>query len=562
MVGPAAPINIASSSRHASSSPSIQNHQSSSRERPRRESIANSLVGGMSWGGVSVGSWIRDDIIMTGTSPFTTQSPSYHSSSYLPKLEANFMRDFSCCGMTLPSLHDLLQHYEVCHTNQQVPQSYHSSSEAVQGSHALAMPNEGAAHGTASAATVQQTQEQRQKLQQQPPSSRQTTQSGPNSARSGPQSSVSGIQILRQQQPEQTGAARPTPQATPDMDSVEDMEMDDAIEGASSMPPPPAQHGFQIRHQPQGSQFNLPTTPRAQPLNLNTANIPTALQAHQGLRTSQPTTPTALGHNGRPYQHNPTFSSVNTPTLTAHPLQHQQAHLQTNRTSPDSSAPGTPDELDNDFIGNLAGEMSMPNNSQYLQGGNSGYGYQFGDVPDMLNLCIDDPAKRLSSPGGFGNQQQFGFGGTQFGRNQQMMPGMGGNAGGTMSMDDAKPYKCPVIGCEKAYKNQNGLKYHRGHGHNTQQLQENADGTYSIVNPETSVPYPGTMGMEKEKPYFCEACKKRYKNLNGLKYHKQHSPQCSTDTKPIGAMAGIGIHNTNINVAGAGLPGIGEDSIF
>ena len=34
---------------------------SSNREKSRRESIAGSLVGGMSWGGVSVGSWIRDE---------------------------------------------------------------------------------------------------------------------------------------------------------------------------------------------------------------------------------------------------------------------------------------------------------------------------------------------------------------------------------------------------------------------------------------------------------------------------------------------------------------------
>lgn len=52
----------------------------------------------------------------------------------------------------------------------------------------------------------------------------------------------------------------------------------------------------------------------------------------------------------------------------------------------------------------------------------------------------------------------------------------------------------------------------------TQQLHENGDGTFSIVNPETSTPYPGTMGMEKEKPYKCDVCGKRYKNLNGLKY--------------------------------------------
>jgi hypothetical protein len=61
-------------------------------------------------------------------------------------------------------------------------------------------------------------------------------------------------------------------------------------------------------------------------------------------------------------------------------------------------------------------------------------------------------------------------------------------------------------------------RYHKSHGHQTQQLHENGDGTFSIVNPETSAPYPGTLGMEKEKPYKCEVCGKRYKNLNGLKY--------------------------------------------
>src|ERR1700735_674336 len=64
---------------------------------------------------------------MTGTSPFTFQSPSFHSSSYLPKLEANFMRDFSCCGVMLPTLHDLLQHYEEAHA-QKLPQNGHCAS--------------------------------------------------------------------------------------------------------------------------------------------------------------------------------------------------------------------------------------------------------------------------------------------------------------------------------------------------------------------------------------------------------------------------------------------------
>src|ERR1700733_6403874 len=68
----------------------------------------------------------------------------------------------------------------------------------------------------------------------------------------------------------------------------------------------------------------------------------------------------------------------------------------------------------------------------------------------------------------------------------------------------------------------NFLRYHKTHGHQTQQLHENGDGTFSIVNPETSAPYPGTLGMEKEKPYKCEVCGKRYKNLNGLKYVSDH----------------------------------------
>ena len=56
---------------------------------------------------------------MAGTSPYNFQSPSFHSSSYLPKMEANFMKDYICCGITLDSLHELLQHYEEAHA--QVP---------------------------------------------------------------------------------------------------------------------------------------------------------------------------------------------------------------------------------------------------------------------------------------------------------------------------------------------------------------------------------------------------------------------------------------------------------
>ncbi|ORZ16924.1 hypothetical protein BCR42DRAFT_490875 [Absidia repens] len=65
-----------------------------------------------------------------------------------------------------------------------------------------------------------------------------------------------------------------------------------------------------------------------------------------------------------------------------------------------------------------------------------------------------------------------------------------------------KPYKCLVQGCDKAYKNPNGLKYHKEHGHCS-----------LIEDNETPKPYQCTIGD----------CGKRYKNLNGLKYHIEHS---------------------------------------
>ncbi|KAF9997083.1 hypothetical protein BGZ79_009188 [Entomortierella chlamydospora] len=71
--------------------------------------------------------------------------------------------------------------------------------------------------------------------------------------------------------------------------------------------------------------------------------------------------------------------------------------------------------------------------------------------------------------------------------------------------DETKPYRCTVPGCDKSYKNANGLKYHNQHGHSSHGLGD-AD------SPET-------------RPYVCTflECGKRYKNLNGLKYHIEHT---------------------------------------
>ena len=548
---------------------------------------------------------------MQGTSPFAYQSPSFHSSSYLPKLEAHFMRDFSCCGEILPSLHDLLQHYEESHAQQGPP----TTLQRQQSSQTSAPPDSKAAIAAGTAAGIQQQAQQRH---------RQSDSSIVNQPNATQNTKSLGIPRNTQQHPQfKTGDfSRPLPTAQ-DMDAVDDMEMDDVTSSHDmdlslnnlQQTQYPVQNPPQIT---QRSHFGQPA--RVPPLDMNSLNMPNPLQSHQGLRNSQPSTPTSAVRSGHPFQNNPTVSSVNTPTMSAHPLQQQPY-----RNTPDSSAPGTPRELDTfdtEFVGTV-GNMHLGANQQFMQGSDQSLGgYGYGNGNDMVDLCIDQPAKRLFSPnGGFNpppqQHAQLRLGTGQYGpnselarriREQQMMAGLPDTASG-LDGQEPKPFRCPVIGCEKAYKNQNGLKYHKSvsrsppitpplpfpfappppppspstppsqtthpnhppsahqHGHNNQQLHENADGTFSIVNPETSTPYPGTLGMEKEKPYRCDVCGKRYKNLNGLKYHKNHSPACSPDVKLAGPsaaavpMAGAG-RGWAVGVNVAGLAGLGEEMVL
>ncbi|MCJ1479615.1 Transcriptional regulator of ribosomal biogenesis proteins [Lambiella insularis] len=524
----------------------------SNRGQSRRESLAGSMAAGMSWGGVSVGSWLRDDIMMQGTSPFPYRSPSFHSSSYLPKLEANFMRDFTCCGLTMHSLHALLQHYEESHAPQ-IPLPMQSEFSRQN----IAPPDTRAAIASAAASNVQNQARQQ--------SGGASSSSNPSSNDQPFSSGMGGSRSAQQHPHFKTGEFHRTPlQPVQDMDTVEDMEMDDTDFTSIGH----LQGQYATLESPQmiaRSQFGQPASARVPPLDMNALNFNNPLQGHQGLRQSQPSTPVSGGRPGVMYHNNPTVSSVNTPTLSAHPLQQQQF-----RNTPDSSSPGTPAELDPDFMG-VMDNMSMDNAQMSMHGLPLNYNaYGFGNGNEMLDLCIDEPAKRLFQPnGGLNNQQQAQArlgGNTQYGANselarrireQQCRVGLADTVSG-LNGEEPKPFRCPVIGCEKAYKNQNGLKYHKTHGHNNQQLHENADGTFSIVDPTTLTPYPGTLGMEKEKPFKCEACGKRYKNLNGLKYHKSHSPPCNPELKLAAGMP-INTSGMNANIAGVGLSGMGDE---
>ncbi|CAO3572924.1 unnamed protein product [Mortierella alpina] len=95
---------------------------------------------------------------------------------------------------------------------------------------------------------------------------------------------------------------------------------------------------------------------------------------------------------------------------------------------------------------------------------------------------------------------------------------------------EKKPYRCAVPGCDKAYKNPNGLKYHNLHGHSSSSTSSSSSSSSSSSAAGTSASGDATGGTGdgegvENKPYVCTflECGKRYKNLNGLKYHIEHT---------------------------------------
>ena len=365
------------------------------------------------------------------------------------------MKDFRCCGLTLPSTHELLAHFEENHV-QEMPASLRKQTtqlEPAPGNKRLPAFSDTAEGGHDQARRRQSSSESSN--QTRTPASSQRTES-PTNSQSAPfhnsQSTAGNYQI------EQLPSSQ-------DMDGLQDMEMD-MDDGAMAQPNNFQPLQYEMQDHPrmmQRSQFGQPTSSRVPPLNVSTINMANPLQQHQGLRNSTPTTPVGPGRCAQMYQHNPTVSSVNTPTLSAHP-RHQQQYAPT----PDSSVPGTPGEPSVDFAGGM-----MPfGGPQYMQTHFPTFGdfYTSGNGDEMLDLCIDEPAKRLFHNGNKkytkqSSSSQLGDG--QYSENSELartireQQRLAGVPDPQIDGGVPKPFHCPVIGCEKAYKNQNGLKYHK-----------------------------------------------------------------------------------------------------
>ncbi|GMM38779.1 zinc-coordinating transcription factor [Saccharomycopsis crataegensis] len=424
--------------------------------RLRRESIAHTQgMGGVSFGSLTIGSWLKDEVLFHHNGVLNSNgNPSNQNNNqnnptfnilgnlnnnqnnamlnmnqdlmmtmspppvnYLPNLEADYCKDYSCCGDILPTLHDLLKHYEEAHISISPP----SNDLVVNGDGQVTSNN---------SKNLKRSNDLMEAV-----STNEVFLS--NNANNNNHNNGSGIQV-------NNGV----------------MNLDNNLLGNAN---------------------NLDINQMQQPNNSN------SLFTFNG----------SLGHQLNNIQDGSNVNNVlmkdNNNSNNNNNNIHQFGNYQLNSSNLSNN-------LSNQFSQNNQ-NMNMNNNSNNnanqtdidLQ--TSGIKPN-GDHSSNKNIkkdedeeiCIDDPARHLYVDG------------------------------------ENRPFKCPVIGCDKTYKNQNGLKYHKAHGHQNQKLFENPDGTFSVIDPESNQPYPdGSFNLEKDKPFRCEVCGKRYKNLNGLKYHRGHS---------------------------------------
>lgn len=354
---------------------------------------------------------------MTGTSPFqngSMHSPSLHSSSYLPRLEANFWSNLRCCDTGFSDLHELLQHYEDVH--QQAPSTF---------PHRMSHPSSGRFRRKSSFLNGAN---QGQIANNQQRGFYPSTEFDSN--RSG--------------QHLQDGVGKPfgTPglSAVPDMDTIGEMEMDYEQDGSNGLG--------------QGTPFNNQRPP---PINSNLAN---AMNVQSGNTSSTVPTPTTARQTN---PSNPMMSSMNTPSFAANTPHQQRPNqvlpdgLNSSNNRRDVQMPANSSMYNPHVLSSLNNDMSALDFSAA----------RHGNGADMIDLCINDPARALFSDGGVIDPAQsmhFGFvngAATNPDDPAGAMPSPHTVAArALLPGEEERPFKCKVIGCEKAYKNANGLRYH------------------------------------------------------------------------------------------------------
>lgn len=401
------------------------------------------------------------------------------------RLESTFCRNFTCCGQKLDDLHDLLQHYEECHVrfeDDDMPamiaddEVESSDSSTTSGSQPSSPRTSNAVSTSAAVATA-------------------TAATTPGATTVATDSTVT------------------TPTGLDDTDKAS--AFDTAVMRSPSLS--------------KGKKRSF-----GQYANASSANPNGAI--HQSLRRAL-----IDGGVGRRTPCSPNIYAPNSPFST-----------------PGSSIPGTPSiDTDNDsYFSNGLNPAAF--SALSIRSSNADEHHLPSCAPPNLFFPASGTASSSQPPA---KREK-----TSAVTNASTIALENALRAGAANID--KPYKCPAPGCDKAYKQMNGLKYHRLHGHcnqnnlpitaqaaaqpptihiatnsaKTSPQPESADGVKSEdgATPSLGSPSSPTAGSSSPDPaspaahapialgdrlYICQvgACGKRYKNLNGLRYHYLHS---------------------------------------
>ncbi|SNX86041.1 related to Zinc finger protein SFP1 [Melanopsichium pennsylvanicum] len=398
------------------------------------------------------------------------------------RLESTFCRNFTCCGQKLDDLHDLLQHYEECHVrfeDDEMP--------------AMIADDEVESSDSSTASTSQ-------------PSSPRTSNAGSTSAAATSATAATT-----------PGATNSSHVTTPNVldDTNKASAFDTAIMRSPSLS--------------KGKKRSFGQYANASPANPNGA-------IHQSLRRAL-----IDGGVGRRTPGSPNIYAPNSPFST-----------------PGSSIPGTPSlDSDNDsYFSNGLNPAAF--SALSIRSSNADEHHLPSCAPPNLFFPASGTASSSQPPA---KREK-----TSAVTNASTIALENALRAGAANVD--KPYKCPAPGCDKAYKQMNGLKYHRLHGHCNQNnlpittqaaaqpptvhittnsamtspqpesgiKSEEGEATPVLGSPSSpsassnSSPDPLSPAAQASIPlgdrlYICQvgACGKRYKNLNGLRYHYLHS---------------------------------------
>lgn len=344
-------------------------------------------------------------IMMGGVSPSVKPS-SFHSSSYLPKMEANFWANLKCCDTLFAGLHELCAHFETVH--KQAPSQFPYTNDRTP-----RRKSSGTNHGD---------------------------WNGQNHTRGfqpWSENRLNGLPSSKFGHPLPDSVRKPSTVGMQDMDTIGEMELDDD----------PTTAGFGQFQQGQDG-YSSESTPQ-----MGTA-VPNGMVNGHGAPSNGSSPPQQMqGYGNGMY-----------------PSMGQQGNGQQFDQSRNFG------QQTNGNYRPLSNANAVPFNTQMFDKLSSNFrNLDFGSNNDMRDLCINEPAKNLySDDGTFNSLQypQFNFNGNGLGEaggdvttnndeNAKKLQAQRLAAGvGKQPSEEERPFKCPVIGCEKAYKNANGLRYH------------------------------------------------------------------------------------------------------